>query len=400
MTYIVIISTQWGFLDGGVNCFNYDFSNALKASLSNTRYRLILISYENTLSTNGHRQFNESTITPIIVEESKALDQITSHLNNLIDVSSLLFVGHDIFTGPLANSLRIICKHPGKSVVFHHLDSSSYYPLKRPESIEENRRKTGVQYETLQSADLVVSIGPKLFADAKNKIGQSVKMLIPGFHNIEVFDMNDKLAAITFGRYDIHTDNLKQMRLAAIAFVSYVDKHRPDLPGDPTLSVIGVRDESEFSELNKTLNTLSAVNIELIKYINDRPVLFNKIARSSFCLMLSVHEGFGLAGYEAIAAGVPLILSKNSGLYIFLKRLCGERQLHALGIYDIDITGYINGSINNTDLISVQTAIHEVWNNLNYYKTGILKLREFILTQNNWQQCSQSFIDMIEDIEV
>jgi len=35
-------------------------------------------------------------------------------------------------------------------------------------------------------------------------------------------------------------------------------------------------------------------------------------------MMPSWHEGFGLVAWEAIAAGIPLILGKNSGVYRYL----------------------------------------------------------------------------------
>lgn len=53
--------------------------------------------------------------------------------------------------------------------------------------------------------------------------------------------------------------------------------------------------------------------------------------------MLSIHEGFGLAGWEAIAAGIPLVVSKNSGLYEFLDDSFANQA--AKYVYPIEIKG-------------------------------------------------------------
>lgn len=41
---------------------------------------------------------------------------------------------------------------------------------------------------------------------------------------------------------------------------------------------------------------------------------------SSMLIMPSLSEGFGLTGYEAIAAGIPVLISNESGLAIYLDR--------------------------------------------------------------------------------
>jgi glycosyltransferase involved in cell wall biosynthesis len=44
--------------------------------------------------------------------------------------------------------------------------------------------------------------------------------------------------------------------------------------------------------------------------------------------MPSLSEGFGLSAYEAIAAGVPVILSYKSGLADYLARLADQGIIH------------------------------------------------------------------------
>ncbi|MDD2786021.1 MAG: hypothetical protein PHS79_03970 [Patescibacteria group bacterium] len=60
------------------------------------------------------------------------------------------------------------------------------------------------------------------------------------------------------------------------------------------------------------------VNVIGAPFLDDYRGLLRHLSERSVALMLSVHEGFGLAGWEAIAAEVPLIVSRNSGLYQLL----------------------------------------------------------------------------------
>ena len=62
-----------------------------------------------------------------------------------------------------------------------------------------------------------------------------------------------------------------------------------------------------------------AVDLKLLPFIQDRQALFDDLRSASVAMMPSWHEGFGLVSWEAIAAGVPLIISKKSGVYKFLE---------------------------------------------------------------------------------
>ena len=61
------------------------------------------------------------------------------------------------------------------------------------------------------------------------------------------------------------------------------------------------------------------VNLQPLPYTTDRQKLFEDLKKASLAIMPSWHEGFGLVGWEAIAAEVPLIVSKQSGLFKLLK---------------------------------------------------------------------------------
>jgi len=99
------------------------------------------------------------------------------------------------------------------------------------------------------------------------------------------------------------------------------------------------------------------VNLEAHGFITDPDRLRILLAEANVCLMPSWHEGFGLAGWEAIGAGIPLILSKNTGLFHLLDSLGGS----VLGcVTAIDVHGRLDGDPDEADIESVATALTDI----------------------------------------
>ena len=85
------------------------------------------------------------------------------------------------------------------------------------------------------------------------------------------------------------------------------------------MRVIGISEEKGAEEA--TLRRFAydkaerEINLMAQPFDEDRAALFDQLGRANIALMLSWHEGFGLTGWEAIAAQVPLIVGRQSGLY-------------------------------------------------------------------------------------
>ena len=76
-------------------------------------------------------------------------------------------------------------------------------------------------------------------------------------------------------------------------------------------------------------------------YTDDRQKLFDALADNEVALMLSWHEGFGLVGWEAIAAGVPLVVSKRTGLYKLLSS--SDDPVGEACVIGVDVRGPMGG---------------------------------------------------------
>ena len=96
---------------------------------------------------------------------------------------------------------------------------------------------------------------------------------------------------------------------------------RADGPGSWHLFVRGVPDDESAElavQVEKWLAN-SAVDVIPRRYSADPRRIRNDLARASLVLMPSRAEAFGLAGAEAIACGVPVLVSGRSGLGMLLR---------------------------------------------------------------------------------
>ncbi len=105
-------------------------------------------------------------------------------------------------------------------------------------------------------------------------------------------------------------------------------------------------------------------------------------------MMLSWHEGFGLAAWEAIAAGVPLIISKHSGVYKLLeeKHPGCEKGF----IYPVDVRGTnTDPYFRQEDLESVAVAIREIAHQPEKARQKAGTLRGLLLNEYSWAACAE-----------
>ena len=139
------------------------------------------------------------------------------------------------------------------------MNYEAYAPYKESDSVE-TRQKIEAQREILAAADLVLAVGPRLAASAREKLGgvskSSVVELTPGLAEIQGVDHSERFSAVTFGRLDPRNDRVKQARLAVAAFGHAIGRS-PDFFGpDPTMTVIGLS-EASLSEETRELRKLA-----------------------------------------------------------------------------------------------------------------------------------------------
>lgn len=407
MTTIILISTHWNYSNGGINSFNYDFALSLGNLAKNKGIRVVCLCYVDPKlqQVKEARENNIDVISlnkkSIEIEFQHDLQLIHNKLSEININGFVYFVGHDIFTGDLSNYLKSQYPSNSASLVFHHMDYESYYAIKGGSSPSDLAKKFSKQTSILQDADLVFGVGPKLYKSALNKTSKNVEQIIPGIQEIQKWERNiEKLKMVMFGRYDVRTDRLKQMGLGVESFSYYMNQFT-NVGYDATFQIVGINTPEEATLLSShTSSSKKYLNILPLPYTEDRQSLFDTLRKSNVCLMLSYHEGFGLAGYEAIGASVPLILSQNSGLYMFLSEYLQRDDLTEYGIYALEIDSSIDGKVNLRDKKKVAQAIHAIYTDNLKYRNNISFLKDLLKSKFRWENSTQEFLDKIEAIKI
>ena len=168
-------------------------------------------------------------------------------------------------------------------------------------------------------ADLVVGVGPKLseaFRSYLRGCHDSVVVLTPGvfkeFSSLkQAAEERKQRSVLVFGRGDAEDFELKGFDIAGKAVAALQDTR---------LVFVGAPD-GKHEEIAKRLTGcgVPASRLRVRGFIKERESLRRLFQEVDLVVMPSRTEGFGLAGLEALSAGLPVLVSCNSG---FGEALC------------------------------------------------------------------------------
>jgi glycosyltransferase involved in cell wall biosynthesis len=399
---IVFFATAWGSRHGGINAFNYDLCKAL-SELNYLDLKLICIVDEvkegNELE--EAKSFGIELLSiPWQIEPRSYEKSVCSQLS-YCGVSPKWMLGHDAKTGSRAIE---ISKSFGASVaVFHHMDYAAYKSLQGRDDenlIIEQRR-------ILSAADVVFAVGPKLGNSARDSLrgvkDVNVIEILPGLTEVEGLERSSRFSAVTFGRLNPENNLLKQTRLAVASFASARNDRGNPLGQDAELTVIGLPPNERDHEHQSLLSLAEGYAKRVIpihgwQFVEDRPRLFDHLRRQTVCMMLSLHEGFGLVGLEAISAEVPLIISKNSGLYHAV-----EKELKGSGtgcLHPVDILGSSGEeAFQEQDIEKVAGILIEIALNRDKAKENAQSLKRRLASLWTWEKTARQVFNSLTSKE-
>ena len=182
----------------------------------------------------------------------------------------------------------------------------------KPISKGEEKHKTEVKL--CKMADLVVGVGPKLSEAFRSYLrGEGINVIdfTPGvfdeFVGVKQSPNEGKhRRVLIFGRGDDEDFELKGFDIAGKAIAK--------LP-DTLLVFAGARD-GKYEEIARKLSECHGVpkrSLRVRGFVQSREDLKCLFQEVDLVLMPSRTEGFGLTGLEALSAGLPVLVSKNSG---------------------------------------------------------------------------------------
>lgn len=351
MDGLYLISNAWGPRFGGINAFNTDFAKHLGLALGR-RLKvgcIVLEADDKAIADAAEHQVDLIPIGPSPdhdrFDHARAHDILAALKARHLPTDGTCWIGHDILTGDVASRMAAVARN-ATVVLIHHMSYVRYQGYKHA-SGQDAKTKHERQRALFNAAHRVFGVGPLLrnaLVDMLERPPEAIGMIVPGLPEIVARPMPAIFTATAFGRLDPENDRIKQGRLAVAGFARLcreADKpHCPKvLAQRPKMWLVGIAaaggEEEQGLRAFACEQAGRAVDLDPLPYDNDRQRVLNDLARSSVALMLSWHEGFGLTGWEAIAAEVPLILGKNSGLHQLIDDRLQDAGLACLKVIDV-----------------------------------------------------------------
>jgi DNA polymerase III delta prime subunit len=406
---LISFATRWGAEFGGINSFNQDLLSAFAAAFYEHTKTICVVLF----ATNEEQKSALSEQVLLLSLELPETSLFSPELEGLvweklksekIDLAeNLVWLGHDRITGAIA--IHAATLRGGVSALIHHMSYSRYESFS--ESSEMAKRKEEEQINLFENADIAMAVGP-LLGDALADMRGDEKShtLIPGLPDIIVKGAPKNFKGFLSGRLSEDAKRIKQAHLGVAAFghAIFQSDENSGLPNalkgenEPMLILRGVDFEKSHvkqdhdAEINLKLFSEKyagrAFNLQALPFTTDRKNLFNDLRGASVAMMPSWHEGFGLVAWEAIAAGVPLILSNKSGAYKLIKSF--EDGIYISCITPIDVAGSsIEPYFLQKDVNNLSQALIDIAKDPHAARQKSARLREALISKFTWANCAR-----------
>ena len=193
-------------------------------------------------------------------------------------------------------------------------------------NISQGEQRHKMEVELCDMADQIVAIGPKLTDAYKgylrhSKKEQNVINLTPSIFSeflkvVQATEERRTFSVLVIGSSDSCEDFiLKGFDLAAQAVAELKDKsYKLKFVGAPR----GKEDEIADKLLQHGIDRYQLI---VHSFSDSREVLANLFCEVDLAIMPSKTEGFGVSALEALSAGLPVLVSGNSGLGEALKEV-------------------------------------------------------------------------------
>ncbi|XP_068747382.1 D-inositol 3-phosphate glycosyltransferase-like [Montipora capricornis] len=300
---VTILASEWGSSKGGLSTINRELAIHLaKSSDVETSFFVPRCSEEDKRKALRHN-ITIVEATPLTAYEE--LDWLSFPPD---DLQIEVVVGHGVKLGRQAQVIRRV--HQCKWVQVVHTD---------PEEIGISWGKEeehNYEVKLCKMADFVVAVGPKLAETFRSylrfcKNDPTIFDFTPGifeeFLSVQqVTEEGNRRSVLVFDCGDVEDFKLKGFDIAGKAIASLVDT---------CLVFVGAPDGKyeEIAAYYLMQCDLPANRLRVRGYEESRKNLNKLFCAVDLVIMPSRTVGFGLTGLKALSAGLPVLVSKNSG---------------------------------------------------------------------------------------
>ena len=314
---VTFLASEWRSTKGGLSTLNRELAiNVAKSPEVEVTFFVPRCNEEDKKAALGHR------INRVEADELPGMNELTWLNFPPSDLQIDIVVGHGVKLGPQAQVIRKSHKCKWLQVVHTAPEELGMYKTySNPVSV--NEKKHELEVALCKMADLAVTVGPKLSEAFRAylrgcKKDQMVVEFTPGifaeFSEVEqVVDERKKFRVLAFGRGDDEDFELKGFDIAAKAVATLDDTH---------LTFVGAPDGKQDEVKMRLLKCdILAQHLTVRSYLQSRESLKDLLCEVDLAIMPSRTEGFGLTGLEALSAGLPILVSRNSGFGEALRKV-------------------------------------------------------------------------------
>ena len=318
---VTLLSSEWRSTKGGLSTINRELAIQL------AKHPSVEVSvYLPKCSEEDKRVAGRHNVHLIEAQKRAGYDPI-DWLSFLPESHPVDFVvGHGAVLGRQVQGLKRQCKCKWIQVVHAAPEEPGMYKS-YADAISKGEKKHQDEVELCEMADQVVAVGPKLaeaFSGYLRACGkdQDVLKLTPGIFS-EFADVKQAteerktFSVLVFGRGDNEDFQLKGYDIAAHAIAELKDEPQPYkllFIGAPSREEEKVKDLLLQQGIDRSQLTVRCFN-------ENREQLARLFCEVDLVIMPSRTEGFGLGALEALSAGLPVLVSGNSGLGEALKEV-------------------------------------------------------------------------------
>ena len=304
---VTLLANEWGSSKGGLSTINRTLAIHL-AKEENVEMTILVPEFEC-----GEKDKRVAKSQNISIREAGHLPGL-----GLIyppdDLDIQVVIGHGAKLGKQAQIIRK--SHRCKWVQVVHTEPEELAMHKNyPSAIAKGEGKNKVEVDLCQIADLVVAVGPKLKEAISSQLRSSrreIFQLVPGsfteFSDVKHSEQeNVNFKVLTFGSGDFEDFNVKGCDIAAQSIVELKDSSY-------RLVFVGASDGRQDDVAEILLQAGISKNQLIVRsFVKDKQRLRELFCEVDLAIMPSRTEGFGLTALEAMSAGLPILVSGNSG---------------------------------------------------------------------------------------
>ena len=303
----MLLASEWNSKHGGLSTFNRVLAIQL-AQNPKVAVSVFLPECDQT----ERDAAKKNNITLVQAEPRPGFDKMLWLCYPPKDLEIDFVIGHGVVLGRQAQIIRD--NRSCKWVQFVHTDPEELGMFKDyPHAVSKGEEKHQTEVKLCEMADFVVTVGPKLAEEYRSHLQYCKKDVFeftPGIFSefsdvVQGKDEGRIFRVLLFGRGDGEDFHLKGFDIAARAVAKLHDAR---------LIFVGAKSKEQDEVTNRLKEcNLPARQLRVKAYMEIRDELKKPFSGADLAIMPSRTEGFGLAALEALSAGLPILVSGNSG---------------------------------------------------------------------------------------